>query len=103
MASISPSRIELTEQQRRELKRRAQAYTSPYCQVIRAKIILMSAAGLANNEIAARLDTSPQVVHRWRRRFSEQGLEGLMDNRRPGRPVTFGPAVAVSRGQAACL
>jgi len=69
MASIRPFRIELTEQQRRELGQRAQAYTSPYCQVIRAKIILMSAEGLANNEIAARLDTSPQVVHRWRKRF----------------------------------
>ena len=102
MASISPFRIELTEQQRRELEQRAQAYTSPYCQVIRAKIILMSAEGLANNEIAARLDTSPQVVHRWRKRFSEQGLEGLVDNRRSGRPVTFGPAVAVEAKQLAC-
>ncbi len=102
MASISPFRIELTDQQRRELEQRAQAYTSPYCQVIRAKIILMSAEGLANNEIAARLDTSPQVVHRWRKRFSEQGLEGLVDHRRSGRPVTFGPAVAVEAKQLAC-
>src|SRR5258708_39558853 len=94
MASISPFRIELTDQQRRELEQRAQAYTSPYCQVIRAKIILMSAEGLANNEIPARLDTSPQLAHRRRRRVSEQGLDGRLGNRRTGRPVTCGPAVA---------
>ena len=62
MASISPFRIELTEQQRRELEQRAHAYTSPYCQVIRAKIILMAAEGLANNEIAARLIPKDGVI-----------------------------------------
>jgi transposase len=102
MASLSPFRIVLTEHQRRELEQRARAYTSPYCQVIRAKIVLMAADGLANNVIAARLDTSPQVVHRWRKRFCDKGLAGLGDNPRSGRPVTFGSSVAVEVKQLAC-
>ncbi|MDA8387015.1 MAG: helix-turn-helix domain-containing protein [Actinomycetota bacterium] len=42
-------------------------------------------------EIAARLDTSPQVVHRWRKRFFEQRLKGLDDAARSGRPRVFSP------------
>jgi transcriptional regulator len=38
------------------------AYTSPYAEVIRAKIVLLAAHGLRNDEIAARLDTPRQVV-----------------------------------------
>ena len=102
MASVSPFPIQLTDQQRRELERRARAYTSPYCQVLRAKIILMAAKGLASSDIAARLDTSTQVVHRWRKRFFMQGLAGLAEQRRSGRPVKFGPSVAVEAKQLAC-
>jgi hypothetical protein len=69
VASISRYRIELSAQQRGELDRRARAYTEPYHRVVRAKIVLMAAGGLANGEIAAPLDTSPQVVHRRRKRF----------------------------------
>jgi len=65
-------------------------------------MVLLAAEGLSNNEIATRLDTSPQVVHRWRKRFCQQGLAGLADNRRSGRPVTFGPSVAVEAKQLAC-
>lgn len=87
--STSPFEIILTTDERRELERRAGAYTAPYCKVARAKIILLAAEGVVNSEIAARLDTSPQVVHRWRRRFFEQRLEGLEDRKRSGRPRVF--------------
>jgi transposase len=59
--------------------------------VVRAKIVLLAAAGLANVEIAARLDTSPQVVHRWRKRFFDERLKGLVDAPRAGRPRVFSP------------
>jgi hypothetical protein len=45
----------------------------------------------ANVEIAARCDTSPQVVHRWRKRFVEQRLNGLDDRPGTGRPRVFPP------------
>ena len=89
--SVSPFEIVLTAGERRELEKRAAAYTDPYWRVVRARIVLMAAEGMANVEIAARLDTSSQVVHRWRRRFFEQRLKGLEDRQRSGRPRVFSP------------
>ena len=54
--------------------------------VTRAKIIIMSAEGTSNKDIARKLDYSPQSVSLWRRRFLEQGISGLHDQLRPGRP-----------------
>ena len=89
--SVSPFEIVLTAAERRELEKRARAYTDPYWRVVRAKIVLLGAEGWSNVEIAARCDTSPQVVHRWRKRFFEQRLKGLEDRHRSGRPRVFSP------------
>lgn len=102
MGDHSPFRIVLTPQDRAALEGRGRAYTNPYCQVVRAKIVLAAADGLSNAEIARRLDTSPQVVGRWRRRFCEQGLKGLEDHSGRGRPRTFGPTVVAETKQLAC-
>lgn len=89
--AVSPFVIVLSAKERRVLERRSRCYTASFATVVRAKIVLMAAEGLANVEIAARLDTSPQVVHRWRKRFFEQRLEGLQDAARSGRPRVFSP------------
>lgn len=89
--SASPFVIVLSDEERRELDRRARAYTDPYWRVARARIVLLAAAGMANVEIAARCDTSAQVVHRWRKRFFEQRLAGLEDRKRSGPPRVFSP------------
>jgi transposase len=70
--------------------------------VVRAKIVLLAADGLANVEIAARLDTSPQVVHRWRKPFFEHRLKGLGDAPRSGRPRVFSPSVNAEIKALAC-
>jgi transposase len=70
---------------------RARRYTSPYVEVVRARIVLYAAEGLDNDEIAARLDTPRQVVSKWRKRFFEQRLTGLTDLPRGGRPPSFSP------------
>jgi transposase len=57
--------------------------------VIRAKIVLLAAEGLGNDEIAARLDTRREVVSKWRKRFFEEGLTGLEERPREGRPRAF--------------
>ena len=101
MAS-SPLRTELTADRRGELESRARSYTLPYWQVVRAKLVLMAADGVANNEIAERLGTSPQVVHRWRKRFAEEGIDGLADRDRSGRPRVFGAAVVTEVKALAC-
>ena len=62
MPRASPFRVDLSTAERRLLEARARAYTSPYRDVIRAKIVLLAAAGLANDAIAARLDTPRQIV-----------------------------------------
>jgi hypothetical protein len=62
MPRTSPYQIVLSGQERAELETRARRYTSSYAQVVRAKIVLMAAEGLRNDEIAARLDTPRQVV-----------------------------------------
>ncbi|MQB01072.1 MAG: helix-turn-helix domain-containing protein [Actinobacteria bacterium] len=91
MPRSSPYHIELTGAERRQLEADARAYTSSYCDVTRAKIVLLAAAGLRNDEIAARLDTPRQVVSKWRKRFYEQRLAGLADLPRGGRPPAFPP------------
>lgn len=57
MARKSPFHIELSAEESAELNRRATRYTLPYFEVIRARMILMAAKGIGNDEIAARLDT----------------------------------------------
>ena len=91
MTRKSPYVLDLTAEQRRELEARARRYTLPYREVVRAKIVLMAAAGLDNDEIAARLDTRREIVSKWRKRFFEQGLAGLEERPRGGRPPVFPP------------
>ncbi|MGH2687716.1 MAG: helix-turn-helix domain-containing protein [Actinomycetota bacterium] len=91
MPRKSPYKVELRPEQRVELEARARRYTLPYRDVIRAKIVLLAAAGLDNDEIAARLDTRREIVSKWRKRFFEQGLAGLEERPRVGRPPTFPP------------
>src|SRR5216684_8561263 len=58
----SPFVIRLSRGERQELQARTRKYTSPYRDVIRAKIVLLAAAGLSNDVIASRLDTPRQIV-----------------------------------------
>src|SRR3954451_17062938 len=98
MARRARHRIELSEHERGELVRIARAEKRPWQEVQRARVVLYAAEGLHDTEIAARLDTSPGLVGRWRRRFAEDRLDGLRDTPRSGRPRRFPPG-AGRRGQ----
>jgi transposase len=87
----SPYVIELTADERAWLEARARKYTSPYRDVIRAKIVLLAAEGLGNDLIAARLDTPRQIVSKWRHRFFEDRMPGLEEEPRGGRTARFPP------------
>jgi putative transposase len=52
----------------------------------RARIVLLSADGLPNYAVADGVGVSPATVGKWRRRFRQQGLQGLYDELRPGKP-----------------
>ena len=91
MPRTSPFLIALDGDERERLESIAKKYTSPYRDVIRARIILYAAAGLLNDEIAARLDTPRQIVSKWRKRFFEHRFAELEEQSRGGRPTRFSP------------
>lgn len=94
MPRHSPFRIELSDEEHSALESIARQYTLPYCQVVRAQMVLLAAQGLRNDQIAARLNCRREVVSLWRKRFFERGMAGLEDRPRRGRPPTFPPTGA---------
>jgi hypothetical protein len=91
MPRKSPYSIRLTPEEMEQLTRYATKYTLPYYQVLRAKMILLAADGLTNDEIAHRLNTRREVVSMWRKRFFEERLHGIEERPRSGRPRAFSP------------
>ena len=91
MPRQSPYTIELSHEERQILEARTRKYTLSYRDVVRAQMVLLAAEGLRNDEIAARLNTRREVVSMWRKRFFEQGLAGLEERPRRGKPATFPP------------
>lgn len=82
---VAPA-VTLTETQRQMLESWARARSLPACQVERARIVLLAAAGWQNRQIAAELKISAQKASRWRTWFLAQRLAGLeKDAPRPGR------------------
>jgi len=102
MTRPSPFVIMLSDADRAELQRRARCYTAPHAEVLRAKIVLLAAEGTENTVIAARLDVHVGVVSRWRGRFAEEGIDGLADRKRSGRPRVFAATVVAQVKAMAC-
>ena len=91
MPRRSPYLIRLSPQEEPSLRKMARKYTSSYCRVVRAKVVLLAAEGVENKQIGKRLDLPRQIVSKWRKRFFFQRLAGLQDQPRRGRPPTFSP------------
>ena len=102
MSRCSAFVIVLCDADRRVLEERARAYTLAHAQVVRAKIVLLAADGVANTVIAERLDVHVDVVSRWRKRFCEKGIDGLADRKRSGRPRVFAAEVVAEVKAMAC-
>jgi transposase len=85
MPRLKPKyQIELKPEQVSTLTKTSQNYTAPYCEVQRAKILLLAHAGLSNAEIARRADCCIQTVRHWRQRWRER--TSLRDAERSGCP-----------------
>ena len=78
--------LQLTVDERTQLKSLAASRSLPYALVCRARVVLWSAEGQSNTEIAERLGWAKVTVGKWRQRFLEQRVAGLYDELRPGRP-----------------
>jgi transposase len=102
MTRRSPFVIVLSEADRVELVRRVGAYSGPYAQVIRARIVLLAAEGASNVSIADRVGVHVGVVGKWRKRFVVEGMSGLGERKRSGRPRVFGAEVVAEVKAMAC-
>jgi putative transposase len=80
------AKLVLTAEQKEQLESLARSRSLPAGLVTRAQIILLSAADKTNQQIGCQLGLGPATVGKWRRRFLQQGLPGLHDELRPGRP-----------------
>jgi transposase len=93
MAGRPKANLELTETQRQELERMAGAGTSEKRMVFRARLILACATGADNVQVAKTLGTSQQTVAFWRGRFLREGMGGLAELARSGRPERIKPSL----------
>src|SRR5262245_15053771 len=79
--------LSMTDEQRAALEHWVRCSTSPQRLVFRSRIVLRAAEGIPSKWIAAELDTSPDTVRLWRRRFATGGVSALVDDApRAGRP-----------------
>ena len=81
-----PVVVELSPEERETLERWARRRKSSQALVLRCRIVLGAAEGMANVDIAAALGCHAATVGKWRRRFAERRLDGLSDDPRPGPP-----------------
>ena len=61
----------------------------------RARIVLALADGLSTTEVAKDLQTSPPTVRKWRDRYVREGVDGLWDYARSGRPAVVDEAAVI--------
>jgi transposase len=87
----TPTAVEivLSDEERGQLESWSRCPTSAQALAERSRIVLAAAEGLKNTEIADRLGVHRQSVTKWRNRFAEHRLDGLVDEPRPGRPRTL--------------
>ena len=78
--------LEVSGSTREELESLSRSLSLAAGLVSRAKIVLLCADGFDNKAVAEEVGTSRQTVGKWRERFRTQGLMGLYDERRPGKP-----------------
>src|SRR6266446_1418376 len=86
------SRIALSPDAQQQLETLVRAGSTPQSLAFRCRLILLAAAGNpTNQQLAQRLECDRHTVGQWRERFVAQGLAGLQDAPRSGRPRSFSP------------
>ena len=85
--------LTLSDEQREELERWVRRRTTAQALALRARVVLACADGGNNIEIASRLGMNRGTVGRWRSRFIQLGVDGLLDEPRPGAPRKISDAM----------
>jgi transposase len=78
--------LNLTEAERETLQNWARRPKSAQALALRARMVLRCAEGTTNTEVARQVQVRSQTVGKWRQRFVDRGLDGLLDEPRPGTP-----------------
>ncbi|MDU3748165.1 MAG: IS630 family transposase, partial [Cutibacterium avidum] len=86
MANSPAPPLGLREGDRARLESLTRSRTAGAGGVLRARIVLAAADGVANERIAEQLQVSKNTVLTWRRRYTDSGMAGLADAPRSGRP-----------------
>ncbi|MGI8674913.1 MAG: IS630 family transposase, partial [Thermoleophilaceae bacterium] len=94
--------VEISSEDRAELERLARSRAGEQRLVERARIVLLAGEGAPASEIAERLGCAERTVKTWRARYEHEGLDGLGDRPKPGRPITHGPEVRARLIALAC-
>ena len=79
----------VSEEERTAVKRLARSRTAPARTVERAQVVEAALDGTRVEDIAAQLHLARGSVYLWVHRFEEQGIAGLQDHPRGGRPPTY--------------
>ncbi|MGW3967687.1 IS630 family transposase [Amycolatopsis sp. NPDC005003] len=102
MPVVQACPVTVTGAIRRVLTRRSRGQKTPYRDKVRAQIVLLAARRWPNTAIAAAVGISVDTVRTWRGRFAAQGLAGLADRARSGRPSRFTPVQVAQVKALAC-
>jgi hypothetical protein len=92
VSRCSPFVIGLNAAERDALVKLTRKQTAERRMVVRAAIVLAAADGAENASIAERLGVALNTVIKWRKRFCAEGMVGLADRKRSGRPRVFPPS-----------
>ncbi|UQA92075.1 helix-turn-helix domain-containing protein [Streptomyces halobius] len=89
---VAPARpIAPTAAERERLKKMAYGHKTGHRPRMRAQVVVHAARGRSNARVARETGLHLDTVRTWRDRFDDQGIAGLTDRRRPGRPAAFTP------------
>ena len=89
MSGRPKAQLVLSKTEREQLEALTLRRKTGQALALRARIVLSCADGADNKVVAARQRVTPQTVSKWRARFVEHRLDGLLDAPRPGAPRTI--------------
>jgi len=87
----TPLAVHVPDVDREVLERRVAGATTARRDWQRATIVLMAAEAVSSPRIAEVVGVNRNQVDLWKHRYRDEGLDGLVDRQRPGRPQVYGP------------